>query len=77
MAKSNKDIEEKSAELSVLRTELVELNEEISKTFSSSFLIKSQLILLTFEPLMILLLRFTYRNFFFVFINPIIRNFRK
>lgn len=36
MAKSNKDIEEKSGELSVLRTELAGLNEEISRIFSST-----------------------------------------
>ena len=36
MAKSNKDLEEKSAELRVIRSELKELNVEISKTFSST-----------------------------------------
>ena len=36
MAKSNKDLEEKSAELRVIRSQLKELNEEISKIFSST-----------------------------------------
>jgi hypothetical protein len=36
MAKSNKDIEDKSAELRVLRSEFEELNREISKAFSST-----------------------------------------
>ena len=34
MVKSNKDIDNKSTELSVLMSEFEELNEEISKTFS-------------------------------------------
>ena len=36
MVKSNKDIDDKSAELRVLRSELKEFNEEISKIFSST-----------------------------------------
>lgn len=36
MAKSNKDIDDKSAELRILRSELKELNGEISKVFSST-----------------------------------------